>query len=91
VPIDITYRDANGQVKSATVHQVTDTGDGFVRIDRSHNTVIDAHTSARFIRKSDIVEVRDRATTVADTDFHEPVLDQVSDAIDRFNRWRHGK
>lgn len=91
MPIDIKYRDERGQVKSATVHQLHDTGDGFVRADRSHNTVIDPHTSVRFIRKEDIVEVRGRAVTVADTDFHEPLSDQLSDAIGRFNRWRHGK
>jgi hypothetical protein len=90
MPIDVKYRDKDGQVKSTTVHSVEDTGDGYVRVDREHRTIIDPHTSTKFIPKEDIVEVRNRETTVADTDFHRPLVDDIRGAIDSFNKWRHG-
>jgi hypothetical protein len=92
MPYDVRYRDQDGRIRNATVHDVEDTGDGFLRIQREYHTVIDPGTDTMYIPKEDVLEIKGpRDATVMETDFHPPITDTIKGAIDAFDRWRHGK
>jgi len=74
---DVKYRDKDGSVKSAKFHDVSDTGDGYVKAER-HATAIfdDAGTRTSYIKKEDIVSVNGpRDTKIAESDMRDGRID----------------
>ena len=60
MPYDIKYRDKDGNERKMTVDKITETPDGFVKVERSYDTIIDPHNNIQFISKGDITWIKGR-------------------------------
>lgn len=74
---DIKFKDKEGNIKSTTVHRVSDTGDGYIRAERDATAIFDdSGGRTTFIKKEDVVSLSGpRDTKIAESDLRDGRID----------------